>query len=75
MVILPLRIKKINKMRKFLKVIEWAYLIVGIVFVVEVFLNWNTDRQKSIVSLVMAALAFFMFVFKRRFRNKRFENN
>lgn len=60
-------------MHKFSKIIEWAYLLVGIVFLVEVFTNWNTDRQKSIVSILMAALAFFMFIFKRRFRQKRTE--
>lgn len=60
-------------MHKFIKFIEWGYLIVGIVFLVEVFTNWNTDRQKAIVSILMSALAFFMFVFKRRFRKKRTE--
>ncbi|NJB82257.1 hypothetical protein [Wenyingzhuangia aestuarii] len=58
-------------MNKFSKIIAWAYLAVGFVFLVEVFTNWNTDRQKSYVSLFMAALAFFMFVFKRKFRSKQ----
>ncbi|WP_010135297.1 hypothetical protein [Ochrovirga pacifica] len=60
-------------MNKFSKIIAWAYLVVGIVFIIEVFVNWNIDRQKSWVSLLMAALAIFMFFFKRRYRNKRFE--
>jgi len=60
-------------MNKFSKIIAWAYLAVGIVFLVEVFTNWSTDKQKSYLSLFMAALAFFMFIFKRKFKNKRFE--
>ncbi len=60
-------------MHKFSKIITWAYLLVGIVFVVEIFLNWNVDRQKSLVSGLMAILAFFMFFFKRRFKNKSME--
>ena len=60
-------------MRKFSKIIAWAYLIVGIVFTVEIFLNWNVDKQKSIVSGLMALLAFFMFFFKLKFQSKRME--
>ena len=58
-------------MYKFSKIVEWAYLIVGIVFLVEVFTNWNTDRQKSYLSIAMAVLAFFMFGFKRNYRKKK----
>lgn len=60
-------------MQKFIKVIEWGYLIVGIVFLVQVYENWGIDKERSMVSGLMAALAFFMFVFKRRFRQKRQE--
>lgn len=60
-------------MYKFSKIIEWGYLVVGIVFIVEIFNHWNTDRSKAIVSILMATLALFMFVFKRRFRQKRTE--
>lgn len=60
-------------MNKFSKIIAWAYLAVGIVFLVEVFTNWNVDRQKSYLSLVMAALAIFMFIFKRKFKSKQFD--
>lgn len=60
-------------MHKFSKIIEWGYLVVGIVFLVEIFTNWAIDRQKAIVSILMSALAFFMFIFKRRFRQKRTE--
>ncbi|MGY6648403.1 hypothetical protein [Wenyingzhuangia sp. IMCC45574] len=60
-------------MNKFSQILSWAYLIVGIVFIVEVFTNWNTEREKSYMSMLMAALAIFMFFFKRKYRNKRFE--
>lgn len=58
-------------MQKFTKFIAWAYLIVGIVFTGEVYLNWNVDRNKAYVSLLMAVLAIFMFFFKR----SRLKNN
>lgn len=64
---------KQNKMRKFSSIVAWAYLAVGIIFTVEIFLNWNTDRQKSLVSAFMALLAIFMFFFKRRMKNKKTE--
>ena len=60
-------------MNKFSQILSWAYLIVGVVFIVEVFTNWNTEREKSYMSMLMAALAIFMFFFKRKYRNKRFE--
>ena len=60
-------------MHKFTKFIEWGYLAVGIVFLVEVFTDWTVDRDKAIVSILMSALAFFMFIFKRKFRQKRSE--
>ncbi|ANW95236.1 hypothetical protein AXE80_02580 [Wenyingzhuangia fucanilytica] len=60
-------------MHKFSKIIEWGYLALGVVFLVEVFTNWNTDRQKAIVSILFSALAIFMFIFKRRFRKNRTE--
>lgn len=60
-------------MHKFSKIIAWAYLFVGIIFAVEVYMNWNVEREKSYVSILMCALAIFMFFFKRRFKNKQIE--
>lgn len=58
-------------MHKFSKIIAWAYLLVGIIFAVEVFMNWSTDRDKSYVSALMCVLAIFMFFFKQRFKNRQ----
>ncbi|MDB4297138.1 hypothetical protein N9901_00120 [Flavobacteriaceae bacterium] len=61
-------------MYKFSKFMEWAYLAIGVVFTVEAVTNLTTadgDQNKAIVSGLMAALAIFMFFFKRRFRNKQ----
>ena len=57
-------------MNKFSKIMEWAYLIFALVFLTEVVRNWNVEREKSYVSLLFVAVAVFMFIFKRRFRNK-----
>lgn len=58
-------------MEKFSRVMEWLYLTIAIVFFVEVFRDWNVDRQKALISILFGALALFMFIFKRRFRNRR----
>lgn len=60
-------------MSRYYKIIEIAYLIVAIVFVVETVLNWNTNPQKSYIYLAFSVLAVFMYFFKKKFR-KKFEN-
>lgn len=60
-------------MNKFSQILSWAYLVVGVVFTIEVFSNWNTDRNKAYMSMLMGALAIFMFFFKRKYKNKRYE--
>ena len=49
---------------------EYAYLIIAIVFIIETFLNWKTDPQKSYIFLAFAALAIFMYFFRKKFRKK-----
>jgi uncharacterized membrane protein len=60
-------------MIKYYRIIEVVYLIVAIVFVVEAFLNWNTNPQKAYIYIAFSALAVFMYFFRKKFR-KKFEN-
>jgi positive regulator of sigma E activity len=60
-------------MTKYFKFFEVAYLVIAIVFVVETFLNWNTQREKAYLYLVFSLLAIFMYFFRRKYR-KKFEN-
>jgi len=58
-------------MNTFNKFLEFAYLIIGVVFIVEGIVKWFEEPQKSYLSIIFGLLAIFMFFFKRRFRKKR----
>ncbi|MDP6922271.1 MAG: hypothetical protein QGH06_04785 [Lutibacter sp.] len=60
-------------MKKGLKIIEYGYLLIAVVFAVETVLNWQTDPQKSWLTAFFTVLAIAMYLFKKRFR-KRMEN-
>ncbi len=60
-------------MTKYYKFFEYAYLIISIVFTVETVLNWNENRQKAYIYLAFAALAIFMYFFRKKYR-KKFED-
>jgi len=56
---------------KFSKIFQYAYLIFAALFLYDGFVNWS--HNKSYVSFFLAALAIFMFFFRRRFI-KKFDN-
>lgn len=58
-------------MHKFSKYFEFAYLVLGAVFIVEGILKLSKDSEKAYFSIGFGLLAIFMFFFKRRFRKKR----
>ena len=60
-------------MQKIWKIFEYGYIIVAIVFIVETFLNWNTNRERAYLLLFFAVISIFMYFFKKRFR-KRLES-
>ncbi|MGV6831261.1 MAG: hypothetical protein ACWA5P_06835 [bacterium] len=57
---------------KLLKVLQFAYIFFFILFIYDAISNWTIDRQRSYMSLIFAALAIFMFFFRKKYR-KRFE--
>ena len=57
---------------KFLKFMQFAYLVFCALFLYDTISNWSTDRGRAYMSLFFSALALFMFFFRKKFR-KRFE--
>jgi len=60
-------------MLKALKFFQYAYIIFAVMFALDAISNWSIDRSRSYISLLFAALAVFMFFFRKRFR-KKFED-
>lgn len=58
---------------KLLKFLQYAYLFFVALFLFDAYSNWNVDRSRAYMSLLFAALALFMFFFRKKFR-KRFED-
>ncbi|WP_347175136.1 hypothetical protein [Polaribacter uvawellassae] len=52
------------------KYLQYAYLIIAIVFLVEAILGWNTNRERSYLMLGFAVFITLVFFFKRYFRKK-----
>lgn len=54
----------------FSKIFQYAYLVFAVLFAYDGIMKWNLDRTSSYISLGLAALAIFMFFFRRKFNNK-----
>lgn len=52
------------------KYLQYGYLIIAIIFLVEAILGWNKDREKSYLMLGFAVFITLVFFFKRYFRKK-----
>ncbi|MBC7606278.1 MAG: hypothetical protein H7199_04895 [Burkholderiales bacterium] len=57
----------------YLKYTQYVYLVFGIYFIYDGITKWG-DQDKPWLSFIIAALAIFMFFFRRRFA-KKFEDN
>jgi hypothetical protein len=58
---------------KVLQLFQYAYLIFAVLFLYDAISNWNVEGKSPYLSLALAALAIFMFFFRKKFR-KRFED-
>ncbi|WP_460217870.1 hypothetical protein [Psychroserpens sp. MEBiC05023] len=58
---------------KTLKFFQYIYLFFAALFIWDGFSNIGVDNSRVIISFVFAALAIFMFFFRKKFR-KKFEN-
>ncbi len=56
----------------YLKITKYIYLAIGFIMVYDTISNWNND-PKPYLSMMLAAMAFFMFFFRSKF-GKKFED-
>ena len=61
-----------NKLWKFL---QYGYLVVAVIFVVEGILRLNVDRQRAYIFFSFAVFMTLIFFFKRHFRKKVAKRN
>ena len=52
------------------KYIQYAYLVIGVIFLVEGILKWSSDKQQAIIMFGFAIFITLIFFFKRNFRRK-----
>ncbi|APG65169.1 hypothetical protein LPB136_07325 [Tenacibaculum todarodis] len=57
-------------MNKLWKIIQYGYLVVAVICLVEGIIRFNSDRNKAYLFLIVAVLVTFMFFVKRRLRQK-----
>lgn len=58
---------------KLLKFLQYAYLAFVVLFIYDAIKNWNAEGNRAYISLAFAALALFMFFFRRKY-SKRFHD-
>ena len=59
---------------KIFKFFQYAYLVFAVLFLYDGISRWGEDGTKKYISLFFAALALFMFFFRKKF-NKKFDDN
>jgi hypothetical protein len=57
----------------YLKYTPYLYLILGIYLIIDSIINWNNPAENAELTLIFAAIAIFLFGFRRRYA-KRFED-
>ena len=58
---------------KFYKISEFLYVVIAAISLIEVITLWDIQRDKAYLFIGFAALAIFMFLFRRKYR-KKFKN-
>lgn len=57
-------------MNKLWKFIQYAYLLIAVIFLIEGIADWNTKREESYIMFGFAIFITLIFLFKRNFRRK-----
>ncbi len=52
------------------KYLQYGYLVIGIIFLVEGILVWNEDKEKAYLMIGFSVFITLVFFFKRYFRRK-----
>lgn len=60
---------------KIQKIFHYAYIVFAILFLYKAISTWSIDRNGAYMMLFFAALATFMFFFRKRFSKKLEERN
>lgn len=60
---------------KLLKFFQYAYLFFAVLFLYDGISNWNDGTNRSYISFLFAALAVFMYFFRKKFRKKFDDKN
>lgn len=60
---------------KFSKIFQYAYLIFAALFIYDGISKWGYDTNRAYLSFGLAALAVFMYFFRRKFTRKIEKNN
>ncbi|MAB47713.1 MAG: hypothetical protein CMC05_03690 [Flavobacteriaceae bacterium] len=60
---------------KLLKIFQYAYIFFALLFLWDAYAKWSKDGNIPYMSLFLAALAIFMFFFRKRFANKFQDRN
>lgn len=58
---------------RYTRIFQYSYLAFAIIFLFDSISKWNDGTHGSYISLGLAALAVFMFFFRRKF-NKKFDD-
>ncbi|WP_459211569.1 hypothetical protein [Aquimarina rhabdastrellae] len=59
---------------KIFKFFEYAYLVAVVFFLYQAYVEYGQEGGKSVLFLIFAGVALFMFFFKRKFRKKFTQN-
>lgn len=59
---------------KFSKIFQYAYLVFSVVFVYDGITKWRDNPNDAYISFGLAALAIFMYFFRRKFA-KKYDNS
>ena len=57
---------------KVLQFLQYAYLVFAVLFIYDAVSKWSENRNGAYTSLFFAAIAVFMFFFRKKYR-KRFQ--
>ena len=58
----------------YLKFTQYAYLLAGILFIIDAFAKWQS-QEKFTISAIFAAVCVFLFFFRRKFAKKFDDHN
>ena len=57
-------------MNKIWKFLQYGYLIIALIFLVEALFEWKEDQNKALFMLDFSIFILLIFFFKRNFRKK-----